>query len=186
MLAGLVCQGLKSHLILRRVITLQMHQFLKLNNLCMRGRKLYFFSRVVDLKICVKRLSFCWLTRLNEWAVFWEVRVYLFHIITVNISNFHREFCGVSWQALIALRHPSGEMMVLDGRQTLGVRLHDGGGGLITLLLPGTEPPVPGGLAWPCLRRGGSGTPHYLTARSVTLRAACTSWTSASITVVFL
>lgn len=47
--------------------------------------------------------------------------------------------------------------------------------------------PVPGGLAWPCLRRGGSGTPHYLTPRSVmpvTLRAASASWTSASIRVV--
>lgn len=44
-------------------------------------------------------------------------------------------------------RHPSGEMMVLDGRQTLGVRLRDERGEegreLITLLLPGTEPPTP-------------------------------------------
>lgn len=67
--------------------------------------------------------------------------LYLFHIITEHIGNFHHEYCRIPWQPLIGPPHPSGEMMELDGRQTLGVRLHDeGGGGLITLLLPGTEP----------------------------------------------
>lgn len=43
-----------------------------------------------------------WHIQMNERSIE-RSGVYLFHIITVNISNFHHEYCSVPWQALIAL-----------------------------------------------------------------------------------
>lgn len=125
-----------------------------------------------------------WHIQMNEESIERFV-LYLFHIITENIGNFHHEYCGVPWQALITLRHPSREMLVLDGRQTLGWgAVMRGGteGGANYPFITGDWTPVPGGLAWPCLRRGRSGTPHYLThswlpsVMPVKLRAVCTFW----------
>lgn len=130
---------------------------IKLNNSCSTREEgnCTFFSPSFSLRqplwnVCCEEASsrgeasLDWHVQMNEQSIE-RSGVYLFHIITVNISNFHHEYCSVPWQALIARRHPSGEMMVLDGRQTLGVRLRDergeGGRELITLLLPGTEPP---------------------------------------------
>lgn len=108
----------------------------------MRGRKLFFpWAIITGATACLD-----WHIQMKERSVE-RSAVYLFHIITENISNFHHECGSIPWQPLIELRHPSGEMMVLDRRQALGVRLRDerrgGGWGvqLITLLLLGTEHP---------------------------------------------
>lgn len=108
--------------------------FIKPNNLCFTWEEgNCTFPQQFEKNLCrgepSSRGDACvdWHIQMNEQSIERSV-VYLFHIITENISNFHHEYCGVPWQALIVLRHPSGEMMVLDGRQALGVRLRDEGG----------------------------------------------------------
>lgn len=86
--------------------------------------------------------------------------VYLLHIISGNISNFHREYGSVPRQA--SHRAPTS-IGGNDGiRRDAGSRGEapwwEGGGREVANypFITRDRAPVPGGLAWPCLRRGGS------------------------------
>lgn len=161
---------------------------IKLNTFYIRARRKFFFWSHRYKSLCeeaTRRLidTSKWMSSLSRGSGSIFFPSWLWTLVISIVSS------AASPDRLSLLQHLSGEMMALGRRQTLEVILWDGGGDA------GKEAnypfitrdwtPIPRGLGWPCLRRAGSGTPRYFTPRSVTLRAACTSWMSASITAGF-